>query len=204
MLSRMAAIAALWILAVEAAAAQTPSPPTPPVTPETAPTPAGDAVIPAGTVVYLEIDDPLSAGRSFEGQTFRLHLAEPIVVGGQILVPAGTHGGGEVIEAKRPGMGGKPGALIVAARYLVLGETCIPLGHFRYGRAGRDNVDQSLVVGIAVGLPGLFITGGDVKIAPGLQASAKVSSDVSLKYPPTPPSDANPANQGQPAQGVVQ
>jgi hypothetical protein len=136
--------------------------------------------IPAGTVVEIEIDEFLSARKSYEGQQFQLHLAEPIVRDGRTLAPAGAHGMGEVIEAKRPGIGGKPGVLTLAARYVEVRGVRLGLGHFGFSRTGHDAYGASMAVGMAVGLPGLLVTGDDVKVNPGTRAYAKINADVQL------------------------
>ena len=186
-----AALAALWLPAGGVAAQTAAEPAAPAAAP---PGPAAD-VIPAGTVVHIAIDDALSASASHEGQPFRLHLAEPIVLAGRTLVPAGTEGGGEVIEAKRPGLAGKPGVLILAARYLAFGDVRIPLGHLRYGQTGRNNEVASIVAMAAIGLPGALVGGGDVKAAAGLRASAKVTSDVPLPAHTTSSASTEDSNQ---------
>ena len=163
----------------------------PPLSPS--PSPTAVDTIPAGTVVAIEIDEFLSARKSFEGQQFQLHLAEPIVRDGRVLVPAGAKGLGEVIEAKRPGIGGKPGVLTLAARYVDAGPVRIRLGHFGFSRAGHDEVAASMAVGMAVGLPGLLITGDDVKVNAGTRAYAKLVADVPLPAAPTAaPAGATP------------
>jgi hypothetical protein len=54
--------------------------------------------VPAGTIIELEFIETLSSATSKTGQTFALRLREPITIDGQPVVPAGTMGGGEVIE----------------------------------------------------------------------------------------------------------
>jgi hypothetical protein len=184
-----AALAALWALSGHAALAQdAPAPAASPAVPQT----SASVKVPAGTVVDIAIDEALSGSASHEGQTFRLHLAQPIVIDGLTVVPAGTEGAGEVIEAKGPGLAGRPGVLIIAARYLEFSGARIPLGHLRYGQTGHDNTGASMAVQIAVGLPGVLITGGDVKAPVGMAASARVTSDVVLPDAPAASAAPNP------------
>ena len=134
---RAAALLSIAAQAVDGASAQTVPAAAPIAQPSAQPAAAGN-VIPAGTTVLVEIVDTLKASTSKQSQLFRLRLAEPIVADGKTLVPAGADGGGEVIDAKGPGLGGRPAVLILAARYLVSNGVRIPLGHLRYGSTGKD------------------------------------------------------------------
>ncbi len=145
-----------------------------------APPVAAPGEVAKDTVVDLIIDDTVSSKTSKDGDQFHLHLAEPIVRDGKVIVPAGAHGMGEVIHAAPAGFAGKAGELIIAARYLDCGAVRLPLGHFRFGRTGQDNTNATLAVVIAIGLPGLFITGGNVVVQPGVSAHARVTADVIL------------------------
>ena len=114
------------------------------------------------------------------GDTFALRLAEPIVVDGKVVLPAGIPGRGEVIHAAKAGWGGRAGELILAARYLDCGGLHIPLGHFHFGKAGEDRAETALGVGLVVPLASFLIAGGEVVISPGVRANAKVTAEVDL------------------------
>ena len=81
----------------------------------------------AGTTVEVELADQVSTKVQKTGDTFPLRLAAPLVVDGRLILRAGATGGGEVVEASKPGMGGKPAKLVLAARYLTDGKTRVPL-----------------------------------------------------------------------------
>src|SRR5580704_1804501 len=72
----------------------------------------------AGTTVQVELVDRLSTKTVKTGDTFALQLAAPLIVNGEVVLPAGALGAGEVVESAKPGMGGKPAKLVLAARYL--------------------------------------------------------------------------------------
>ena len=94
-------------------------PPPPPAGPPPAP-PPGQAVLATGATVALVIDEAVSSARFQRGNCFSLSLAEPIVVDGQFVAPAGAHGVGQVVDSRRGGIGGTPGMLILAARYVMV------------------------------------------------------------------------------------
>ena len=152
-------------------------------------------IVPALTAVEIEIVDPVNSRTSRTGQSFAIRLAEPIVVDGREVAPAGTSGVGEVVHAARARAGGKAGELILAARYLDLNGTRIPLRTLRYGRRqGIDNsgaVNTGNMVAAAV-LPvasvvGFLISGGEVNIPAGTRANARTSASVEISTTiPTP------------------
>ena len=179
--------------AAEPAAAAGPAPQSEAPAPQTSdpaqtatPAAAAPSKVAKDTVVDLEIDDHISSKTNKDGDLFHFHLVEPIVQDGKVVVPASVHGVGEVIHAARAGFGGTPGELIIAARYLDCSGVRLPLGHFRYGMTGHDNSDLTLAAVIAVGLPGLFITVGNVNVQPGTRAHARVTADVILPDPASP------------------
>lgn len=147
-------------------------------------------VLRAGARVVLEIDEPLGSNTSKLGDHFKLHLVAAVVIDGRTLLPAGTPGVGEVVHIARSALGGRPGELIVMARYLDVDGVHVPLGHFRFGDTGKDNSTASLIAMEAIGLPGVLITGGQVKILAGTRGNARTSADVTL--PPTKPSSNPP------------
>jgi hypothetical protein len=122
---------------------------TPPASSTPTPPPVPANIIPAGTIVTLVITEPLSSGKSRSGDHFGLKLAEPIVVGGVVLLPAGAVGLGEVIDAKPANIGGRPGRLVLAARFLDSGPpspdpAILQAGRRRQGplRAGGRSHDR--------------------------------------------------------------
>jgi len=139
-------------------------------------------------VVEIEILDAVNSRDSHSRDSFALRLAEPLVVEGRTLAPAGTPGVGEVVHAARARAGGKAGELILAARYLDLNGTRIPLRSLRYGPSqGRDNsgaVNTGAMVAAAVlpiaSLAGYLIAGGEVRIPGGTRAHAQTAADVVL------------------------
>jgi hypothetical protein len=159
-----------------------------PVSGEAAAAPASCCTVPARTVVEIEILDALNSRDSHSRDSFALRLAEPLVVEGRTVAPAGTPGVGEVVHAARARAGGKAGELILTARYLDLNGTRVPLRSLRYGPSqGRDNsgaVNTGAMVAAAVlpvaALAGHLIAGGEVRISSGTRAHAQTAADVVL------------------------
>ncbi len=187
--------AALLCGALSYGAAQAADPPAPTPATAEAPAPAASAaaccVIPAGTIVLVELTQALSASTAKSGDHFTLRLAEPILIGGEVVVPTGATGVGEVIDAKPAGIGGRPGRLVLAARYLESGGLKLTLQSFKLGGGGRDNSGLAVGATIVVGLVGALVPGGSVDYPVGARATAKIASDVT-----TPP--IHPAANSEP------
>lgn len=141
---------------------------------------------PAGTLVEVELVDPISTKVQKSGDSFALRLAAPLVVDGRIVLRAGTPGVGEVIESAKPGLGGKAAKLVLAARYLRLHGKRLPLQGLQMSSAGHNNSTAAQAVGLTgiafapLGFVGLAVRGGDVELPAGTHAVAKLADDAHL------------------------
>jgi hypothetical protein len=130
--------------------------------------------IPALTPVRIELVEALSSRTSVTGEAFAISLAYPVVVDGREAIPAGTKGRGEIIHAKKTGVG-VGGELVLAARYLSLGGRQLRLRSMKFNGAGRDQQDLALAAAVAVGLPAMFIRGKHIDVPTGAFADAKTA-----------------------------
>jgi len=167
---------------------------------------AGDAAQPhvaAGTPVAIELAELVSSKTHKRGDNFALRLALPILLDGKVVVPAGTTGVGQVVDAAASGPLGRPAKLLLAARYLDFNGGQIPLRGLQLGRAGKDKSDTVMAVSFApyVGVLGLFMHGGEIEIPAGQRAQAKLAADLS---PPSPPATPAPPGANPPAEGPRQ
>jgi hypothetical protein len=188
----------LWALAGCAAAQETPAFAEPaeiaqPLAAaiEPAPVAPGTAVrVPALTPVFLQIDEELSSKTSKPGDHFRLSISEDVIIAGAVVIPAGSAGEGEVIHASRAGAGGKPGEILLAARYVTVGGHEVRLRSFVVGANGKDHTDQALAVGTVVGVFAMFVHGGQIVLPRGTSAGAKTAAEIQLPAleaaPPAP------------------
>jgi hypothetical protein len=120
---------------------------------------------------------PLNSKISKMGDFFDIRLAEPIILDGKIVVPAGAVGKGEVIHAAKARAAGKAGELILAARYIEDRGQKIQLRSFKFGETtGTSNRDGALIAGVVIAAPIiLLISGGNVDVPAGTRAQAKTS-----------------------------
>lgn len=190
-----AAAAAALLFAPGAGAAQQGSfgdPPEPPAAAVPIPPPPVPELpcctVPARTPVEIEIVETVNSKTNNSRDAFAFRLAEPLSVEGRVVAPAGTPGVGEVVHAARARAGGKAGELILAARYLDLNGTRVPLRSLRYGRStGADNIGAVTVGNMvaaavlpAAAVLGYLIVGGEVNIPAGTRANAQTSAEINL------------------------
>jgi len=199
-------LAGLWLIAVAGRAMGQPAAdPSPPAASGSSPAAAPCCTIPARTEIELQLTEPVSSKTQRPGDTFGFRLAQPILVDGQVVIPAGAVGRGEVIDAAPPGFGGRAGKLVLAARYLMSGDTRLPLQSFNIGTgSGKSYANTALIVGEAVGVAGLLVTGGNIVYPADAPATAKLAAAVTIS-PPVPPATAlapaptDPATPGGPS-----
>ncbi|MGZ3275402.1 MAG: DUF2846 domain-containing protein [Caulobacteraceae bacterium] len=144
-------------------------------------------VLQEGTPVAVQLVDAVGTRTAKAGDLFPIRLAAPVMVGGQVVLPAGTPGMGRVVQASGPGLGGKGAKLVVAADYLTVGGGTVPLGGLQLTGTGKDRsmaADLASLggwVSLPLGFVGFAVTGGDIEIPAGTNAAAKVAGPVNLR-----------------------
>lgn len=189
----------LLLLAADPEAASPGSPPAPAdAVIESAPV-AERVKVPALTPVFIKVGQELSSKKSKPGDRFPILIAEDVRIDGRVVIPAGSAGEGEVVHAARSSVGGKAGELILAARYVKVGEVDVPLRSMVLGGAGKDRMNESLAASFVYGV-GFFVVGGAVIVPPETLATAKTAVEIELPVqlaapaaPPAAPADATPA-----------
>jgi hypothetical protein len=138
--------------------------------------------VPANTLVTIELAVPVSSKTHKSGSTFAFRLAEPLVVKGQILLRAGTPGVGDVIQSSGPGMGGKSGKLVLAARVLTPEHgKPVPLKGLQLSVVGKGQSNIANAAGIGglafapLGVAALAIKGGDAVVPAGAKTNVKLA-----------------------------
>lgn len=140
----------------------------------------------AGTPIQIELVDNVSTKVQRSGDTIALKLAAPLIVDGRIVLREGTPGVGQVVEAVKPGIGGRAGKLVLAARYLSKGGQQIPLQGLQLAGAGASKANEAQAVGLTgiafapLGFISLAVQGGDLTFPGGSTAVAKIATDTRL------------------------
>ena len=169
--SRLAWLAAVSIALTRVASAQeTPADMAPASAPAT-------FLLKADTEVHLRLLAPVASNTHKRGERFAMEVAQPVMVDGAIVIPAGAQGEGEVVHAAKGGFGGRAGELILVSRLLRIGDQTVKLRSFSAGN-GDDRVN--LAMGLSVVLVGLFVNGKDIALPAGTNVFAKDATDHSL------------------------
>jgi glucose/arabinose dehydrogenase len=132
----------------------------------------------AETPVIVEVTAPLNSSRQHRGDYFALRLAEPITLDGGVVIPAGTPGVGQVVDAAAARPGGAPGKLVLAARHLDYAGQQLQLHAMKFGGTGANKSALSMGVSFAAGPFAMFIHGGEIEIPVGTRADAKLAPNV--------------------------
>jgi len=136
--------------------------------------------VPALTPVVVRIGEEISSKTNKPGDQFPITVAEDVRVGDEVVIPVGSAGIGEVIHAAKPGAGGKAGELILAARFVELGDTRIRLRSFALGVAGKNNSEAALATSFIAGPFAMFVRGGAVVVPRDTLGIAKTALEFKL------------------------
>jgi len=165
----------------------------------TVPVPA--LMVPKGHPIVITVEAEIGSKISQTGEVFPIRLAQPVVIDGIEVLPAGIAGEGQVVHAKKGGMAGAAGELVLAARYLDHGGRRIALRSFKFAEAGdeiltrgKDNVGIASATNAVIGPLGFLIGGGNTIIAPGTAATAKIRYDEAFDSPDPAPETVEPSH----------
>ena len=153
----------------------------------------GTAVsLPAGTVVLLRLETPVSSKTAATGQTVDFTVARAVSLAGTEVVAVGVPVHGEVIHAAKARWGGKPGELVLAARRLELPAGAVKL-RSNLAVVGANTVYEALVLSsLTFGL-GSFLSGGEIVLPAGAFFAARTAEPISLITPVFPAPAPAPA-----------
>jgi hypothetical protein len=167
--------------------------------------------VPVGTVVMVQLAEPVSTKTHKTGDTFAIRLAEPVVVRGQVVLPAGTTGVGEVTDAAKPGLGGKGAKLVLSARSLIgPGGTELPLKGLQLSVNGRGHATAATALGLGgigfapLGVAGIIMHGGDAALPAGTEATAKLATSATLRSQGKAPKGAGKIAEEPEAAGPIE
>ena len=140
-------------------------------------------VLRTGTEVNLKLMEGLTTeGKKLRvGYRFQMEVAAPVLVNGQIVVPAGSPALGEITEVRNKGMWGKSGHLTASVLYVTVNGRQIRLnGTFD----DKGVTGTAAVVGAILLIPvvGFFTTGTSARSPVGAPIKAFVGEDVQLAF----------------------
>ena len=143
-----------------------------------------ESVLRSGTEVPLIMAQSISSNdKSLRaGNQIRLQTASPIMLGGSVVIPAGSPATAEVTEVRRKGMWGKSGRIEARVLNVRVGDRLIRLS----GTFDDKGVTGTAgVVGAIVLLPvaGFFMSGTSASINAGAGVKAFLDEDLKIAVP---------------------
>ncbi len=136
---------------------------------------AQSVTIPAGTELHVILRSTISSGTSQSGDSFDGTIAEPVVVGGTVVVPRDARARGTVVEARSSGRLSKPAFLSVALTSVQAGGSWVDVTTRPMTMEGKSHKKRDIIAiggGSAVGALIGGLAGGGKGAAIGAGAGA--------------------------------
>ncbi|MES1971845.1 MAG: hypothetical protein V4472_05245 [Pseudomonadota bacterium] len=112
------------------------------------------------------------------GQRFEIETSEPVSLNGQVVIPVGTPGVGEITSVRNKGMWGKSGHFDARVLYLRVGDRQIRLTGTTDDKGVAGGVGAAAVSAIVFLPAGFFMTGTSARIPAGSIIKAYLDEDV--------------------------
>jgi len=141
---------------------------------------SGHAVLPANTDIILRLDEEVSSKRFKEGRTFRLTVAQDVMLGDYVVIPRGTPANGVVSYRTGKGAFGKSAKMEIDLVEVLLNGRSIQLnGHYR--QEGQGNTGATVGTAVAVGVFSAFVTGRSAVFEQGREFRATTRAPLDVK-----------------------
>lgn len=153
--------------------------------------PASATILRTGTEIQLKLQEALSTeGKKLRvGQHFQLAVVEPVMVGGQVVIPVGAPATGEITEVRNKGMWGKSGHLTATLLFVSVNGRQIRLNG-TFDDKGVTGTGGVVAAAVLIPVVGFFTTGTSARVAMGSQVKGFIGEDVPLVFadaaPPAP------------------
>ncbi|HEY3418651.1 MAG TPA: CsgG/HfaB family protein [Armatimonadota bacterium] len=151
------------------------------------------------TSVKVRLLKTMKSGKALVGELVSYELLADVVgVNGQVLIAKGASASGRVTESKRKGMFGKSGKLeFTIENVTAVDGTSVPLRAVEKA-TGKSYTNYSVVAGLLLLWPALFVHGEDITVKEGTEYPAYVDGDVMIdpakgKVASAQPTPAQPA-----------
>lgn len=128
----------------------------------------GEIMVPQGTAIPLRLLDRLSTKITQKGETFDLEVLEDVVMGAEVVIPAGTLAVGEVTRSDAKGAFGKSGKLEARILYLKLAGRSLRVSG-TLSVAGEGRTTETVLTALAAGTLAFAVTGKSAVLEPGTE-----------------------------------
>ena len=155
----------------------------PPSVMKIAPVKRGNAYIPEGTTLQIELTEELSSKKAKVGDAVPLRLVENLIINDVIVIPAGSKVKGVVTKSRKAGGLGRGGKLefqIVSVN--TINGVKVPLQYTKGEHGAGDGGAVAVVAFVSI-VGGVFMKGKNVVYNEGLKFEAKVTADIDLNVP---------------------
>jgi len=98
-----------------------------------------DITIPEGVELHVTLDETLASNRNHAGDNFAASLSQPVVEDGKIIIPAGAHVTGRVVDAKDSGRLHVPARLSVALTSVEVSGKSYDIDTSTIGETGKNH-----------------------------------------------------------------
>jgi hypothetical protein len=150
--------------------------------------PATGSVLRAGTEIPLRLEEGLDSNDKTvrEGNQFRMSVANNVMLGSMVVIPAGSPATGEITDVRHKGMWGKSGRIVARVLNVRVGDRLIRLtGNFDdKGTTGTAGVVGAVLI---APIAGFFLTGTSAKIPAGSGIKAFLDEDLTIAMPQPAP-----------------
>jgi hypothetical protein len=127
----------------------------------------------------LKFAEDLTSKTAAEGDPVNFVLDGDLKVGDVVVAKSGSKAVGEVTQAHKAGMMGKPGELSVRIDYIRVGPTKVHLRGSK-GKEGQNATTSTVVLTVLFGPIGLIKHGHDIDIKAGSPLKVFVADDTPL------------------------
>jgi len=143
--------------------------------------PGDQSTLRSGTEIRLVTRTELSSRTNHVGDRFELEVSEPVLLSGQVVIPAGSVATGEVTRVRRKGMWGRRGILETRLLHVQVGDRQIRITGAAgdRGRAGTGGVAAAV---LTVPVVGFFITGTSAVMPPRTATVATLNEDLEVSF----------------------
>lgn len=155
----------------------------PPQVMRLAPVKQGNAYIPKGTKLQIELTKELSSKKAKVGDAVPLRLVQNLIINDVVVIPAGSEVRGVVTKTRKAGGLGRGGKLeftIVSVN--TINGVEVPLQYTKGEHGASDGGAVAVVAFVSI-VGGIFMKGKNVVYNEGLRFDAAVTADVDLNVP---------------------
>ncbi|QUT06453.1 hypothetical protein KFK14_03000 [Sphingobium phenoxybenzoativorans] len=156
---------------------------------------AQSLTLPEGTPVHLQTRDDLSSKDARKGDKVELTVAEPVIVNGVTVIPAGAPATGEISRARDNGLLGRSGKLEIEVTQVSADGRIVPL-RGQQNAKGKAGTIGAVGAGVVFLPLAIVVKGKEAKIPAGTKVDVYVDQPVQLTDtslqgdlapPPAPP-----------------